>query len=267
MRPTPSIVALVIAVAALSAVLWLGGLALAVQDQFFTAAKPPVEQKQPPANEIKERDEEIDIVALGDSLTRGTGDESGKGYVGYMVDELRKRTDEPIRVTNLAIRGLRSDGLLRQLGQPEIQRQIAMADLMVMTIGGNDLFRGGEALELNMKELNAAKRQYIANLDRIFALLRRLNSEAVIFAIGLYNPFSDLDDAKRTSAVVRDWNFASAEAAARYPNVVAVPTFDLFALHVNDYLYSDHFHPNKEGYKRIGERVASLITLTEEDRQ
>ncbi|AGT31971.1 GDSL family lipase [Geobacillus genomosp. 3] len=258
-------VALLIAVAVLSGVFWLGGLALAVQDQLFPAAKPPAEQKRPAVDETERGDGEIDIVALGDSLTRGTGDESGKGYVGYMVDELRRQTDEPIRVTNLAIRGLRSDGLLRQLGQKEVKRQVAMADLIVMTIGGNDLFRGGEALDLDQKELEAAKRQYVANLGRIFATLRRLNSEAVILAIGLYNPFSDLGDAKRTSAVVRDWNFASAEVAARYPNVVAVPTFDLFALHVNDYLYSDHFHPNKEGYRRIGERVASLITLTEEE--
>ncbi|NNV07241.1 SGNH/GDSL hydrolase family protein [Geobacillus sp. C56-T2] len=259
------VVGLVIAAAAMSAALWLGGLVLAVQDQLAPPSKPP-EQTQPSVHGAKKGDGDIDIVALGDSLTRGTGDESGKGYVGYMVDELRKQTEAPIRVTNLAVRGLRSDGLLRQLGQPEIQRQIAMADLIVMTIGGNDLFRGGEALRLNEKELNAAKRQYAANLDRIFAMLRRFNTDAVILAIGLYNPFSDLGDAKRTSAVVRDWNFVTAEVAARYPNVVAVPTFDLFALHVNDYLYSDHFHPNQEGYKRIGERVASLITLTEENR-
>ncbi|QOR85716.1 SGNH/GDSL hydrolase family protein [Geobacillus stearothermophilus] len=262
-----STVALLIAVAALSGALWLGGLALAVQDQFFATAKPPTKEQRPSTAETRQHDEKMDIVALGDSLTRGTGDESGKGYVGYMVDALRRQTDRPIRVTNLAVRGLRSDGLLRQLGQPEIQRQVAMADLIVMTIGGNDLFQGGEALKLDRKQLNEAKRRYVANLDRIFAALRRFNSEAVIFAIGLYNPFGDLDDAKWTSAVVRDWNFASAEVAARYPNIVAVPTFDLFALHVNDYLYSDHFHPNAAGYKRIGERVASLITLTEEGEQ
>ncbi|MED4923328.1 SGNH/GDSL hydrolase family protein [Anoxybacillus geothermalis] len=260
-------VSFLIVVAALSGALWLGGLALAVQDQFFATAKPPTKEQRPSTAETRQHDEKMDIVALGDSLTRGTGDESGKGYVGYMVDALRRQTDRPIRVTNLAVRGLRSDGLLRQLGQPEIQRQVAMADLIVMTIGGNDLFQGGEALKLDRKQLNEAKRRYVANLDRIFAALRRFNSEAVIFAIGLYNPFGDLDDAKWTSAVVRDWNFASAEVAARYPNIVAVPTFDLFALHVNDYLYSDHFHPNKEGYKRIGERVASLITLTEEGEQ
>ncbi|KAF0995036.1 hypothetical protein BJQ97_01685 [Geobacillus sp. TFV-3] len=142
-----STVALLIAVAALSGVLWLGGLALAVQDQFFSAAKPPTKEQRTPTAETRQHDEKIDIVALGDSLTRGTGDESGKGYVGYMVDELRRQTDQPIRVTNLAVRGLRSDGLLRQLGEPEIQRQVAMADLIVMTIGGNDLFQGGKRFD------------------------------------------------------------------------------------------------------------------------
>jgi lysophospholipase L1-like esterase len=34
----------------------------------------------------------------------------------------------------------------------------------------------------------------------------------------------------------------------------------LFQLKVDDYLYTDKFHPNAKGYKLIAERVASLIT-------
>jgi lysophospholipase L1-like esterase len=63
--------------------------------------------------------------------------------------------------------------------------------------------------------------------------------------------------------VVREWNFASAETAANYQKTVVVPTFDLFELNVNDYLYSDQFHPNSQGYKLIGERLATLITFSE----
>ncbi|GCD82488.1 SGNH/GDSL hydrolase family protein [Parageobacillus thermoglucosidasius] len=258
------IVGIITIVSALAGILWLGGLAMAIQDQFFAAKAPPAGTAKYPKEE-KTDNRGIYIVALGDSLTRGTGDESGKGYVGYMVDQLRQKTAKPIRVTNLAIKGQRSAGLLQQLGQAEIERQLKLADMIVMTIGGNDLFQGGEALKLAPKQIEQAKASYLRNLDRIFQTIRRINKDAVVFYIGLYNPFSDLGDAKQTSAIVRQWNFASAETAARYSNIIAVPTFDLFALHVNDYLYSDHFHPNKEGYKRIGERVASLITFTEGD--
>lgn len=260
------IVSTITIVSVLAGILWLGGFAMGIQDQFFSAAMPPAGTTKY-TKEKKADNREIYIVALGDSLTRGTGDESGKGYIGYMVDSLRKKTTKPIRVTNLAIKGQRSDGLLKQLGQAEIKRQLKMADIIVMTIGGNDLFQGGEALKLAPKQIEQAKNAYLHNLDRIFQTIRSVNKDAVVFYIGLYNPFSDLGDAKKTSAIVRRWNFASAETAARYPNIIAVPIFDLFELHVNDYLYSDHFHPNKEGYKRIGERVASLITWTEEDKQ
>jgi lysophospholipase L1-like esterase len=243
--------------------LWLAGLGMMMKDQFFYEAVPPV--KKVSLKEIpKEKDHRFHIVALGDSLTRGTGDETGKGYVGYVVNELRTKTNQPMNVTNLAIKGQRSAGLVRQLQQIEVQRQIKQADIILMTIGGNDLFQGGEALSnFSIERINQAKADYLQNLDTIFKAIRTVNPHAIVFYIGLYNPFNDLRDAKTTSAIVRQWNFDSTEVAARYPNVIAVPTFDLFELHVNDYLYSDKFHPNKEGYRLIGERVASLITFSE----
>lgn len=137
-----------------------------------------------------------------------------------------------------------------------------------MTIGGNDLFQGGQALEnLNASANEAAREAYVKNLDAIFSEIREINKDAVLYYVGLYNPFNDLEDAKTTSAVVRQWNFESAETAAKYPNVIMVPTFDLFEQNVNDYLYSDKFHPNSEGYKLIGERLSSLIVFSGEEKQ
>jgi lysophospholipase L1-like esterase len=245
--------------------LWLVGLGMTVRDQFFYETAPHV--KKVSLKEVPEKkDHRFHIVALGDSLTRGTGDESAKGYVGYVLDELRTKTNEPIDVTNLAIKGQRSAGLAAQLQQVEVQRQIKQADVILMTIGGNDLFQGGEALSnFSLDRINKAKADYLHNLDTIFKTIRTVNPNVVVLYIGLYNPFSNLSNAKTTSAIVRQWNFDSAEVAARYPKVIAVPTFDLFELHVNDYLYSDKFHPNKEGYRLIGERVASLITFTKEE--
>jgi lysophospholipase L1-like esterase len=259
------IVKIIVALSIFSSGLWMAGLGLAMKDQFFYEASPPV-KKISLEDVAEEKEDGFHIVALGDSLTRGTGDDSGKGYVGYVVDELQTKTKQTIYVKNLAIKGQRSAGLAAQLQQVEVQRQIKQADVILMTIGGNDLFQSGEALRnFSLERINQAKAQYLQNLHTIFKTIRSLNPDAVVFYISLYNPFNDLKDAKTTSAVVREWNFKSAEVAANYPNIITVPTFDLFELNVNDYLYSDKFHPNKEGYKLIGQRVASLITFTEGD--
>lgn len=180
------------------------------------------------------------------------------------MDELKKRTDKQIQFTNLAIKGQRSAQLIEQLKQKEVQRQIIEADIILMTIGGNDLFRGGEALrDLSTTQIEKEKKKFIEQLNTIFLLIREMNEDAPVFYIALYNPFNDLDNGKETSAIVRNWNYAASEVAAQYKSIICVPTYDLFELQVNDYLYTDKFHPNKEGYKRIGERVAALITLTE----
>jgi lysophospholipase L1-like esterase len=256
-------VKLISALSVLASGVWLVGLWFTIKDQFFYEAARPV--KEISLEDVAEEQKDgFQIVALGDSLTRGTGDESGKGYVGYVLDELKTKTKQTIYVKNLAIKGQKSAGLVSQLQQVEVQRQIQQADVILMTIGGNDLFQGGETLShFSLKRINQAKAKYLQNLHTIFKTIRNLNQDAVVFYVSLYNPFNDLADAKKTSAIVREWNFDSAEVAANYPKIIVVPTFDLFELNVNDYLYSDHFHPNKEGYKLIGERVASLITFAE----
>ena len=50
----------------------------------------------------------------------------------------------------------------------------------------------------------------------------------------------------------------------KFENIVFVPTFDLFQLSVNDYLYSDQFHPNQAGYELISDRLAPLIKWEKE---
>ncbi|WP_297988557.1 SGNH/GDSL hydrolase family protein [Anoxybacillus sp.] len=257
------IIAIVVAVCVATTMLWIFGLIVTIQDQFFYEASSSTKQIEATNSNSKQKDA-LSIVALGDSLTRGTGDETGKGYVGHVMDELKRRTDKQIQFTNLAIKGQRSAQLIEQLKQKEVQRQIKEADIILMTIGGNDLFRGGEALrDLSTTQIEKEKKKFIEQLNTIFLLIRKINENAPVFYIALYNPFNDLDNGKETSAIVRNWNYAASEVAAQYKSIICVPTYDLFELQVNDYLYTDKFHPNKEGYKRMGERVAALITLTE----
>lgn len=236
----------------------IAGLSLTLFDYFSPSVKPEV----PTKIESEQKNENVQILALGDSLTRGTGDLEGKGYVGYLVSSLEKKTDKKLSISNLGIKGLTSDRLANQIKEKEVQRQIQNADTILITIGGNDLFRGGQGLtDLSNETLRPIETAFEQNLNSVFSSIRTVNTKADIFLIGLYNPFIELDNAELTSKVVRAWNYKSAEITANYPKTVFVPTFDLFQLHVNDYLFSDQFHPNTKGYQLIAERAASLITM------
>jgi lysophospholipase L1-like esterase len=246
-------------IAVLFCLLWLIGLGTAVGEYY--AGKPEKVPQINTVSKVVENKRGLNIVALGDSLTRGTGDETGKGYVGVLVDEIKEKSKGPVRLSNLGIKGQTSDQLRNLVEQTEIQRQIKAADTVVMTIGGNDLFRGGQGLtDFETEEITKIEKKYLENLKFIFEQIRKNNSNATVFFIGLYNPFIELDQGKEMSKVVRFWNYDSAEVSAAYPKIVFVPTFDLFELKVNDYLYSDKFHPNSKGYRLIAERVASLLT-------
>ncbi|MBB3110253.1 lysophospholipase L1-like esterase [Paenibacillus phyllosphaerae] len=252
--------------AAVSCIVWAGGLAWTMTDYFgdspaVVAEKPPAEEEQPAAPIVAD-DGRLRIAALGDSLTRGAGDPEGKGYVGYMTDLLQDKLDDEIELTNMAVNGQISSELLTLLDQDSnAASQVKAADIIVLSIGGNDLFQGGQTLKrLDEANIETIELAYEQDLTTILTKLRSLNTTARIFLIGLYNPFMELEDHERTSEIVREWNFNAAEIAAAYPDTVMVPTYDLFQLQVLDYLARDLFHPNAEGYKLIGERVAALIT-------
>ncbi|RHW38052.1 GDSL family lipase [Neobacillus notoginsengisoli] len=240
-------------------VLWLGGLIWAVGD--FYAGKPSEPKvKEPETMEKVDKNDDLHIVAMGDSLTRGTGDAAGRGYVGYLVDQLKERSKADVKLVNLGINGQRSAQLAEQVKQAEVKRQLGAADVVLITIGGNDLFRGGQGLaDFDKQKPEEIQKAFLANMNTTLTEIRGANKDATVYFIGLYNPFIEFSEGKEISAIIRHWNFAAAELAAKYPKVVFVPTFDLFELNVNDYLYTDKFHPNTKGYQLIADRVASLV--------
>src|SRR5690348_4084954 len=53
-------------------------------------------------------------IILGDSLARGTGDETGLGIGGRFVEDLRQRHIPTKNIIDLAVNGARSGDLLHQ---------------------------------------------------------------------------------------------------------------------------------------------------------
>ena len=79
MKKTKLMITTIIAV--LLSFLWIFGFAWTIQNLFLHAKALENNQANPKrAKQTKTTD--LTVVALGDSLTRGTGDVTGKGYVG-----------------------------------------------------------------------------------------------------------------------------------------------------------------------------------------
>lgn len=246
----------------IAAALLLGvGLTLGVRDILFPrgSALPAEGEKTPSPSQTGLTSNKVQIVALGDSLTRGTGDEQGKGYAGRLKEQLAKDLKKEIYVLNNGINGYRSVDLLKDLQTKEdIRKMVKEADVVVLSIGGNDLFNVGSE-EINPQQVLARLPVAEASLEKVLSTINTLNQKAPILYMGLYNPFSDLSVGRESGAVVKQWNNRAMGVVAKYPNMIFVQTEDLFSLQVRKYLSSDHYHPNSEGYKRIALRMAQVL--------
>ncbi|MGD8189792.1 GDSL-type esterase/lipase family protein [Brevibacillus ginsengisoli] len=249
--------------ALLSFLILLTGFGLSLHPETLAPAKPQLPESgntNPSAKPAPLPTGTLNIVSLGDSLTRGTGDADGLGYIGRLRQSLEKEKKQPITLTNLGINGLKSAGLLDQLNQSQVQKLLAQANIITFTIGGNDLFQSSDTLQqLDKKKIEQATLALRKNYTQILQKLHQYNPNATIIYIGLYNPFGDTEAAADTAGPVIAWNYEASQIAANYNHVLVVPTYDLFYQKERQYLYTDHFHPNSDGYARIAERILRAL--------
>lgn len=208
--------------------------------------------------------EKISVIGLGDSLTQGVGDELKRGgYFGRVALAMNdwKGVDE-IDSKNLAKRGRRSDQLIDQLEKDEIQDEIKKADVIYMTIGGNDIMKvvKSNLFNLTAKPFYVELGKYENRLDEIFKMIRGLNGDAIIVVAGLYNPLSIVThEANEFETVIDDWNEAIENQTIMDGKACFVPVVDLFASNENMVYHSDFFHPNAKGYESMANRFIEKI--------
>lgn len=263
------------AVSALATVLFAGGFAYAVRSILDPAGAAgmridlPQQQVKAPeqaaAGSLASK-AKINIVAFGDSLTAGTGDITGKGYVNRVKDKLTEQWSKPVYVlNNLAVPGYRTEQLLQQLESKTMLDAVRQADLILLTIGGNDINQGvtsPDATQGDMIDFQKAKANLPgaeARFDAVLKTLSETNPNALVVYSALYYPYLDLDKERQGPPIIQAFNKAAEDAANRYGNVIFVPTYDLFVLGGTKYLYTDHFHPNGDGYERMADRIAQVL--------
>ena len=158
------------------------------------------------------------IIAFGDSLTYGTGATSGKDY----PSQLSKMVSRP--VINAGISG---DTTARALERLERDVLAYSPDIVLITLGGNDLKNGIDA--------EAA----FENLKMIVNLIHNQGARVIIG--GLSIPFRDRGFGKGFKKLADETD------AVLIPNI-------LDGIMGNRKLMSDPIHPNDAGYKIMAER-------------
>lgn len=240
------------------------GFGWAVKDVLLPPSKglPQAEKKQ--AGDRTAEGEKL-LLTLGDSLTRGTGDPDGQGYVSRVKEVLQKENGR-ISMVNLAVKGQTSGQLKEQVRQHRVRQLLADAHWITLTIGGNDLFRNsGQTEEIDLKQSEKARKTYQKNLENILSAIRQENPDTPVFLFGLYNPFGDLGQRETSNRIVGEWNRTLMETAGQFDDVVVIPVYDLFQLNPQAYLFNDHFHPNQQGYERMAVRLLQVMEEKEEE--
>lgn len=167
----------------------------------------------------------VRYVALGDSISSGYGleDPETQAFPALLAAE------DEAELTNLAVAGTTSSGLLTMLDEEAVVEAVRNADVITITIGGNDLMDAlyaylaeptgrttdemrtllsgeGGALSLltlarlvvaapdfpESQQLEQALTTYADNLDQIFTRIAALNDDATVVVATQYQPYRHL---------------------------------------------------------------------------
>lgn len=247
-------------------------------DFLFGQNKPFKSDQAEPVNDS------LYLVAVGDSLTEGVGDSTQNGgYVPLTANLLRETNSiKEVTTKNYGKSGDRSDQiLLRIQQQEEIQSELKKADIIVLTVGGNDLIQTfkKDTLNINQDSFIQPQKKYETELKTILAEFNKLNPTAQVYVFGIYNPYAYLfPDITEMQTIMDSWNQLTKELVEE-ENGTYLSLNDIFNStksilveegvdsssvtdqpETNPLLYEeDLFHPNDKGYELMAEKLYQAI--------
>ena len=254
----------------------------------------PIKPHEIAKETVKKNKEIVRLSAIGDSLTEGIGDNTQSG--GYLPLLQRDLNDsQPIDVVqaeNYGKSGDRSDQILKRLKKNEdMQESVKKADVILLTVGGNDLMKVIQTKmfgKMTLKTFEKPREKYQDQLAKLYDEIRGLNDHAPIYQLGIYNPFyKNFSEIEEMQEIVDFWNEGSSDFTTSVDNAFFVPinediynglaTIDEVAAgHDLDELFEeadvlnnllseeDSFHPNNLGYQIIANAFKSKMLSTKE---
>ncbi|TCS96415.1 GDSL-type esterase/lipase family protein [Hazenella coriacea] len=203
-------------------------------------------------------------IALGDSITFGTGALMRQGYAILIANQLRK-TYPYVYFTNISRKGLTSQGLTSIIQNPRLQAFLQQAQLITLLIGGNDLNHAylKYLITGNKLEINKALSIYSLQFNNLLQWLGTYTS-AKIYSFTLYNPFPNeplsnqiistlnliiIKHSKRWNVTVVDLNKPFMNQQAKYIAGYRTGRFNDFI----PFIQQNPIHPNTLGHHKIAQ--------------
>ncbi|HEM5489738.1 SGNH/GDSL hydrolase family protein [Streptococcus suis] len=250
---------------------------------FIPAAPSLLTDKETSSNERTK----LTYIALGDSLTEGVGDTTGQGgFVPLLAQSLVNDYGYEVDFKNFGVSGNTSNQILKRMSEDEsIKDYLKKADLMTLTVGGNDLRKVILSNFSNLKISTFVKpaKDYSKRLETIIQTAQQANPSLPIYVVGIYNPFYiSFPEMTEMQTIVDNWNQTTEQVTQKFKNVYFVPINDLLYKGLdgesgvsqvsgqtgNNLLYEeDNFHPNNTGYEMIKKAVMEEMNETKESWQ
>lgn len=137
-----------------------------------------------------QEEEPLNYVVLGDSISRGSGvTNHDQACFGRIIADTNG-----YHYANYGIDGLESSGLLRVLQRKDVMNDVAKADIISISIGGNNYLNSlltlvlGGALINREAAYDSVLKSFYQDFCQIIATIRALNPDTVIIVQTLYNP-------------------------------------------------------------------------------
>ncbi|WP_017729290.1 GDSL-type esterase/lipase family protein [Halalkalibacterium ligniniphilum] len=200
----------------------------------------------------------LTYAAIGDSLTIGLGSDFMTGFVPMYAHMLNSVFHIPVVTKRYAKIGLTSTDVIKMLINRQVRSEIAQADVITITVGGNDLLHANALFnETNNPIFFEVALQHLGtNLYHIIKYIQNIKScmndqPYFIRIIGLYNPYQELSYShywvQTFNDVLRSYTSA---------NVAFVDIYPIFRMYGTHALSPDGLHPNGIGYQLIATQLA-----------
>lgn len=254
----------------------------------FNLLIPKSDQELTKKDFLAQEAKHFNYVAVGDSLTEGVGDTTNQGgFVPLLSQAMTDTYNYKVTYSNYGISGNTSQQILSRMTKQEaIQKSLAKADMMTLTVGGNDVMAviRKHLTQLSVSTFKKPATAYQKRLRQIIELARSENEDLPIYVLGIYNPFYlNFPEMTEMQEIIDNWNESTESVTDEYDNVYFVPINDQLykgidgeegivstsgdqTTVINDALFSgDHFHPNNIGYQIMSDVTMEKINETKQE--